>query len=76
MANRVEINELDLEEVVGGTLVWSKQGVYCKEDADKTMYSFSNYADCRTWIQNNWSQKPQNEEMLRQMEIAGLVHKQ
>ena len=72
MADRFEINENDLEEVVGGSLIWGKQGVYCKENPTVT-YSFGKYSECRTWIQENWKGKPQDNSLLEALAAAGLI---
>ena len=72
MSDRVEINENDLGEVVGGSLIWGKQGVYCKEDRTIT-YSFTSYSACREWIQQNWKGKPQDNSLLEALAAAGLI---
>ena len=72
MAERFEINEEALEDVVGGSLIWSKKGVYCKEEPTIT-YSFSKYSECKDWIQNNWKGKPQDNSCLKALCAAGLI---
>ena len=73
MTKRSEINDFELDSVVGGSLIWSKGGVYCKEDPETT-YGFYSYSACREWIQNNWSGKPQDNDCLRALEDAGLIY--
>ena len=72
MVERFEINEENLDQITGGSLIWGREGVYCKEDPT-TYYSFSKYSDCRTWIQENWKGKPQDNELLEALEAAGLI---
>ena len=73
MARRFEIEEDNLEQITGGSLIWGRDGVYCKEDPT-TYYSFSSYSNCRTWIQENWKGKPQDNELLEALEAAGLIY--
>ena len=73
MSERFEINENDLEEVTGGSLIWGKQGVYCKENPTTT-YGFTSYSACRAWIQENWKGKPQDNSLLETLEREGLIY--
>lgn len=72
MANRIEINEEALDDVVGGALVWSKDGVYPK-DNPSAVYHFSDYKACTDYIKKNWKGGPQTEETLKMLKAAGLV---
>jgi hypothetical protein len=73
MSERFEINENDLEEVTGGSLIWGRQGVYCKENPTTT-YGFKSYSACRAWIQENWKGKPQDNSLLQTLEQEGLIY--
>lgn len=72
MANRVEINDAALDDVVGGALVWSKGIVYPKDNPN-AQYHFSDYTACRDYIQKNWKGGAQTEETLKMLQAAGLV---
>ena len=74
MADRIEINTLELEDVVGGALVWSKDGVYPK-DNPSAVYQFSDYSACTAYIKKYWKGGPQTEETLKMLEKAHLVWK-
>lgn len=73
MAERIELNDQEIEDVVGGILKWKAGKVYAK-DNPSAVYTFTNYTACQQWIIENWN-KPQTEACLREMERAGLVHK-
>ena len=74
MAERVELNMNDMEDVVGGALIWESGVVYPKDNPG-AKYSFTKYSACRAYIKANWPGGPQNEDTLRMLEAAGLVHK-
>lgn len=74
MADRIEINTPDLEDVVGGALVWTKNGVYPKDNPD-AIYQFKDYSACIDYIKKNWKGGAQTEETLKMLEAAGLVWK-
>jgi len=74
MSDRIMIEEDDLNNVVGGSLLWTREGVYCKENPGK-VYSFAgNYAACRLWIQQNWLNKPHDNALLEALAGEGLIH--
>lgn len=72
MADRMEINDAALDDVVGGALVWSKDGVYPKENPN-AVYHFSDFNACIQYIQKNWKGGAQTEETLKMLQAAGLV---
>lgn len=74
MAERFEINENELTDVVGGALVWESGVVYPQDDPD-ARYSFTSYSKCRDYIKANWPGGKQNEDTLIMLEEAGLVHR-
>ena len=71
---RVPLNEAELENVVGGALVWAAGVVYPKDNPD-AKYSFKKYSECRDYIKKYWSGAVQNEDTLKMLEDAGLVTK-
>ncbi len=73
MSNRVELNEMEAENVVGGVLKWKAGVVYPKDNPD-AKYSYVNYTECQQWILANWNKK-QDESCLQALEDYGLVHK-
>ena len=73
MSNRIELSDIESEDVVGGILKWKAGVVYPKDNPSAT-YSFENYNACQQWIVANWS-RIQDESCLQALEAAGLVHK-
>lgn len=74
MGNRIELDENNVDEVVGGALVWDGGVVFPLSNPD-CKYAFNSYDDCREFIKNNWTGGPQNEDALMMLEAAGLVYK-
>ena len=74
MADRIELNEQDMENVIGGILKW-KGGVVYAKDNPNAKYTFTDYTACQQWILANWN-SAQTEDCLKALEAAGLVHKQ
>ena len=74
MADRIEINEEALEDVVGGALVWKKGTVYPKDNPD-AVYKYSDLNACMNYIRNNWKGGAQTEKTLQMLQAAGLVWK-
>ena len=73
MSNRIELNEQETENVVGGVLRWKAGTVYPKDNPD-CQYSYVDFTACQQWIIANWGKK-QDESCLQALEAAGLVHK-
>lgn len=73
MSKRFELNENDVDRVVGGVLLWEAGKVYPK-DNPSAVYKYKSFTKCMQWIDENWS-TVQNEDCLRAMETAGLVSK-
>lgn len=73
MANRVEISEDVLDQVVGGTLVWEGKTVHPKNNPD-VQYKFRSFTKCMQWIDANWN-SAQDEACLEALAAAGLVTK-
>lgn len=72
MSNRVELNELDLDGVVGGALRW-KRGIVSVIGANPPVeYHFSDYTKCTDYIKNN-CMGVQNEQTLLKLKEEGLV---
>jgi len=74
MSNRTELNEQEIESVVGGILKWKGGVVYAKDNPD-AKYTFTNYTACQQWIIEHWS-GAQTEACLKALEDAGLVSRQ
>lgn len=74
MADRIEVNGPELEDVIGGALVWTKGIVYPKDNPN-AQYHFDNYPACRDYIQKYWKGGAQTEETLKMLEEAKLVWK-
>ena len=74
MAKRVELNQQEMEGIVGGILRWTKDGVVCPQDDPSCKYGYTDYYDCQAWLVKNWD-GVQNEDTLIAMEEAGLVYK-
>lgn len=72
MANRIELNDEEMKEVVGGALVWSAEGVYAK-DNPSAVYQFGDYKACREYIRENWKDGAQTQATLEMLKTAGLV---
>ena len=72
MTDRIELNEQQVEDVVGGALVWQGGEVWPKDDPSK-VYHYTDYNACVAWLQKNWSGK-QNESTLEALKAAGLVY--
>ncbi len=72
MTNRMEVNENELENIVGGALVWEKGIVYPK-DNPSAVYHWSDYEACTDYIKENWHGGAQTEETLIMLKNAGLV---
>lgn len=75
MADRIEINGNELDNVVGGALRWSKGKVYPK-DNPSAVYRYSDYDACVDYIKRNWPGGAQNEDTLKMLMAAGLVRKE
>ena len=73
MANRIELNDLETEAVVGGILRWTQDGTVYPKDDPSVQYTYNDYYECQAWLVKNWD-GVQNEATLRAMEAAGLVH--
>ena len=74
MSKRVELNQQEMEDVVGGILRWTRNGEVYPQDDPSAVYSYHDYYDCQAWLVKNWD-GVQNEAALRAMEQEGLVHK-
>ncbi len=74
MANRVMLNEQEVDNVVGGALKWLKSGVVYPKNNPDVQYSYTDYYECAAWLVKNWS-GVQDEACLKAMEDQGLVHK-
>lgn len=72
MTDRIELNEQEVEGVVGGALKWQGGKVWPKNDPSK-VYHYKDYYACIAWIQENWH-GTQNESTLQALQSAGLVY--
>ena len=73
MNNRIQLDEQEMESVVGGILKWKGGNVYPKDNPD-VKYRYSDYTACQQWIVANWH-GAQNEACLKALAAAGLVSK-
>ena len=74
MADRVEVNANELENVVGGALCWGGGDVYPQDDPG-AVYHYNDYDACADYIKRHWPGGKQNEDTLKMLEEAGLVWK-
>lgn len=74
MSDRIELNNNELEDVVGGALRWSGGKVWWKNDSS-VKYRFDNYEACLQWLRQNWGGQVQDASALRALENAGLIHR-
>ena len=74
MAERILINEMDAENVVGGALKWLSSGVVYPKNNPDAKYTYTDFYDCTAWLTKHWS-GIQDEKCLQAMELDGLVHK-
>lgn len=72
MSDRIEVSGQDLENVVGGALVWEKGIVYPKDNPD-AVYHYSSFNDCIAYITKYWKGGAQTEETLKMLQDAKLV---
>lgn len=72
MADRIELNNEQLDDVVGGALTWKGGNVYPKDDPS-AVYHYSDYTACMAYIKANWPGGAHNEETLKMLKAAGLV---
>lgn len=72
MSDRIELNDGELNDVVGGALVWSSEGVYAK-DHPEIVYHFKDYKACREYIRENWKGGAQTLATLEMLKSKGLV---
>ena len=73
MSERIELNNQEMEDVIGGILKW-KGGEVWPKDNPSAVYYYNDYYECIAWIQKNWTGK-QDENTLIALEAAGLVHR-
>ena len=72
MSDRINLNDAELEDVVGGALKWSGGNVYPKDDPSK-VYHYTDYVACMSYIKANWPGGAHGEATLQMLEAAGLV---
>jgi len=72
MNNRVELNEVDIDGVVGGALRWKKGIVSVIGAVPPVEYHFADYTKCTDFIKNN-CMGVQNEATLLRLKAEGLV---
>ena len=73
MSNRIKISENQVENVVGGLLLW-EGGIVHPLDDPNAKYSYTDYTACQQWLVANWD-SAQKEDCLIAMESVGLVKK-
>lgn len=71
MANRVQLSEEILDQVVGGTLIWEGKTVHPKDNPE-AVYKFKSFTRCMQWLDENWD-TVQDQSCLEAMVAAGLV---
>lgn len=74
MSDRREIQDAELEMVVGGALRWMGGKVWPKNNPTH-VYTFSDYEKCTDYIKNHWPGGTHDEKTLQWLEDAGLVKK-
>jgi len=74
MAERKELNDREADTIVGGALRWLDTGIVFPKNDPGAQYRYTDYYQCQSWLIKNWS-GVQDENALRAMEGAGLVHK-
>lgn len=74
MDKRVELNEQEAIDVVGGALRWQGGIVYPKNDPTHK-YTFTDYYACTDYIKNNWPGGTHDESTLQWLEAVGLVQR-
>ena len=72
MANRVELSEEMLDQVVGGTLLWGANKTVTPKDNPNAVYKYKSFTKCMQWLDANWD-KAQDASCLQAMAAAGLV---
>lgn len=72
MDKRVELDDVDVEGVVGGALQWQAGVVTVLGTNPPVQYHYGSYKKCSAWIRENWS-GPQDESCLKKLIAAGLV---
>ena len=72
MTDRVELHDEEMDDVVGGALVWSSEGVYAK-DNPSVIYKFGDYKLCREYIRTYWKGGAQTSATLQMLKDAGLI---
>ena len=74
MSDRIELNNKELEDVVGGALRWCGGRVWWKGDSS-VKYKYDNYEVCLQWLRQYWGGQEQDASALEALEQAGLIHK-
>lgn len=74
MSNRIELNDQETDNVIGGALRWTKDGTVYPKNDPSVQYTYTDYYECQAWLVKYWD-GVQNEATLQAMETAGLVHK-
>lgn len=72
MSERIKIDDQAVENVLGGALRWTSDGIVYPKDNPDVQFSYADFDACRAWLVTNWS-GIQNEDCLIAMEAAGLV---
>ena len=72
MADRIEIDSNELENVVGGALKWQGGNVWPKDDPS-IVYHYSDYTACMAYIKQYWTGGAHGEATLQMLEAAGLM---
>ncbi len=71
MADRIELNDNEMEDVVGGVLRWKNGEVWVKTNPD-CKYRYADYNACKAWLVTHWN-GTQDESCLAAMAAEGLV---
>ena len=75
MAQLTKLNDDEMENISGGVLKWTQDGVVTVMNGDPNLqYAYTDYYECQAWLIANWH-TVQTEECLQAMEAAGLVHR-
>ena len=72
MANRVELSDNTLEQVVGGVLIWGEGKKVYPKDNPSAVYQYTSFTKCMQWLDANWN-TVQDQSCLEALAAAGLV---
>jgi len=72
MDKRVQLDDTDLEAVVGGALRWQAGVVTVLGTNPPVQYHYKSYKQCSAWLREHWN-AVQDESCLLALKDEGLV---